>query len=349
MHNKTYKQLNQKEREKIYQLKKRGLANSDIADKLWRDKSTIGRELERNQHLKLKQYLPDTAERKAERRKARGRKVRYIAKQPTLKRKIILLLKKGWSPDIIAGRLKKEHVLPYLNQESIYQFIYSLEGRKQNLRQYLRRTHRIRRKKNGRKHHKDLRIPNRIDIAKRPKIVEKREQFGHWEGDNVVCNRHQRALSAVAERKTRKVMIFRPHDLTARAKAIATIRRYRTLPPEARRTMTYDNGLEAAAHETVTASIGMKFYFAKTYASWQRGTNENRNGLVRFYLPRDVDLDSVSNARIKHIENLINNRPMKCLGYQTPNEAYEFEMNKLHQRSSRKNIKFFYPQVALVN
>lgn len=348
MHNNTYKQLAQKEREKIYQLKKKGLTNSDIAAKLGRDKSTIGRELRRNQHLKLKQYLPDTAERKAEKRKAQGRKVRYVTKQPVLKKKIIRLLRKGWSPDLIAGRLQRMRE-PYLNQESIYQYIYSIGGRKQNLRQYLRRAHRIRRKKNGRKHWKDSRIPNRVDIDKRPKIVAKRTQFGHWEGDNVVYNRHRRALSTAVERKTRKVMIYRPHNLTAEAKAKATIQRYRTLPYAARRTMTYDNGLEAAAHETVTAAIGMKYYFAKTYASYQRGTNENRNGLVRFYLPRDTDLDSVSTMHIKRIENLINNRPMKCLEYRTPNEAYEFEMNKLYKKSLCQNVKNFYPQVALVN
>jgi IS30 family transposase len=348
MHKKNYTQLTQGEREKIYQLKNKGMTNNDIADTLGRNKSTIGRELRRNQHLKLKQYLPDTAERKALKRKAKGRKVRYVVKQPALKKKILGLLKKGWSPDLIAGRLKEQHE-PYLNQESIYQFIYSLEGRKQNLRQYLRRTHRVRRKKNGRKHQKDLRIPNRVGIEKRPKTVEKRQQFGHWEGDNVVYNRHRRALSTTVERKTRKVMIFRPHDLTARAKAASTIHRFKSLPEAARRTMTYDNGLEAAAHETVTAAIGMKFYFATTYASWQRGTNENRNGLVRFYLPRDTDLDTISNAQIKRIENLINNRPMKCLGYRTPNEAYTFEMNKLRKRSLRNSTKIFYPQVALVN
>ena len=348
MRTNIYKQLNQKERETIYQLKKRGLTNSDIAQKLGRDKSTIGRELRRNQHLKLKQYLPDTAERKAEKRKAKGRKARYIIKQPALKKKIIRLLKKGWSPDLIAGRCNRNHE-SYLNQESIYQFIYSLDGRKQNLRQYLRRAHRIRWKKNGRKHWKDSRIPNRVDIDKRPKIVVKRTQFGHWEGDNVVYNRHRRALSTTVERKTRKVMIFRPRNMTAQEKALATIRRYRHVPQEARRTMTYDNGLEAAAHETVTASIGMKFYFAKTYSSWQRGTNENRNGLVRFYLPRETNLDAVSDMQIKRVEDLINNRPMKCLGYRTPNEAYKFEMSKLYQKSLRQSIKKFYPQVALVN
>lgn len=282
MHKKTYAQLGQKEREKIYQLKKRGKKNSEIATLLGRDKATIGRELRRNQHLKLQQYLPDTAERKAVKRKTKGRKARYIIKQPVLKKKIIRLLKLGWSPDLIAGRLRRKRK-PYLNQESIYQFIYSLEGRKQNLRQYLRRAHRIRRKKNGRKHRKDIRIPNRIDIAKRPKIVEKHMQFSHWEGDNVIYNRHRKALCTNVERKTHKVILFKPRDLTAPTKARYTIRRYRSLPPQARRTMTYDNGLEAAAHETVTVAIGMKCSFAKTYASWQRGTNENRNGLVRFY------------------------------------------------------------------
>lgn len=331
MHKQNYKQLGQKERDKIYRLKEKGMTNSDIAKRLNRNKSTIGRELKRNTHQKLHQYLPDTAQRKSDKRKALGRKVRYVVKQPALKRRIIRLLKTGWSPDLIAGRLRRNGA-PHLNQESVYQFIYSLEGRKMNLRQYLRRAHRIRRKKNGRKHRDASRIPNRVDISKRPKTAEKRKQFGHWEGDNVVYNRHRRALCTTVERKTRKVMIFRPRNLTAVAKAQHTIRRYRNLPNEAKRTMTYDNGLEAAAHEAVTASIGMKCYFAKTYASWQRGTNENRNGLVRFYLPRTTDLDTITAAEIRRVENLINDRPMKCLNYQTPNEVFAVEMNKVYSR-----------------
>ena len=130
-------------------------------------------------------------------------------------------------------------------------------------------------------------------------------------------------------------MIFRPRNQTATAKAKETIRRYRNLPMKARRTMTYDNGLEAAAHETVTAAIGMKFYFAKTYSSWQRGTNENRNGLVRFYLPKDTDLDTITAADIRRVEQRINDRPMKCLAYQTPNEAFKKEMDRL---TSRKKL-----------
>lgn len=335
MNKKKYKQLDQKERDRIFLFKKKGETNSDIAKLIGRDKTTIGRELKRNVHQRLHQYLPDTAQRKANKRKEAGRKQRYVVKRLALKKKIIALLKKGWSPDLIAGRLKRKG-RPYLNQESIYQFIYSLEGRKLNLRLYLRRAHRIRRPKVGRKPQQNLCIPNRVDIEKRPKYIEKRIQFGHWEGDNVIYNRHRQALSTSAERRTRKVIISKPHDLTAVEKSRSLIRRYRFLPNKARRTMTYDNGKENAAHEAVTAAIGMKFYFAKTYSSWQRGTNENRNGLMRFYLPRDTDLDKMTHRRIRRIENLINNRPMKCLNYQTPNEAFEIEMNKLQPHQLTK-------------
>lgn len=332
MNKKQYNQLDQKERDRIFLLKKQGLANVDIAKRLGRDKSTIGREIRRNIHQKFHQYLPDTAQRKADKRKGLNRKQRYVDRQPKLKKKILNRLKKGWSPDLIAGRLK-ELEEPYLNQESIYQFIYSLEGRKANLRQYLRRAHRIRRSKAGRKHRPDSKIPNRTDITKRPKFIDKRTQFGHWEGDNIVYNRHCHALSTSVERKTRKLVISKPRDLTAKEKSRVLIRRFKNLPEQARRTMTYDNGKEIVAHEAVTAAIGMKFYFAKTYASWQRGTNENRNGLVRFYLPRNTDLNQLTWQQIRRVENLINNRPVKCLDYQTPNEAFALEMNKLKSQT----------------
>jgi len=331
-----YAQLGQKERDRIFLLKTKGKNNAAIAKLLGRSKTTIGRELRRNIHKKLKRYLPDTAQRKADKRKGSGRKQKYTEKLLRLKHRIVTLLKKGWSPDLIAGRFKRSHQ-PYLNQESIYQFIYSKEGRKTNLRQYLRQAHRIRRMRLGRKARNRIGIPNRVDIEKRPKIVETRTEFGHWEGDNIVYNGHRKVLGTSVERKTRKVIITKPRDLTAKEKARCWIRRFRSLPVEAKRTMTYDNGREAVAHETVTASIGMKFFFAKTHAPWQRGTNENRNGLVRFYLPKDTDLNRISSGQIRHVESLINNRPMKLLHYRTPNEAFLVEMNKLAKHKLRNH------------
>lgn len=332
-----YKQLVQKERDRIFLFKKKGVSNSDIAKKLGRDKSTVGRELNRNVHQKFRQYLPDTAQRKANKRKEQGRKQRYVVKRLALKKKIIALLKKGWSPDLIAGRLKRLKCA-HLNQESIYQFIYSLEGRKLNLRQYLRRAHRVRRPKDGRKSRQDDKIPNRTDIAKRPKSIEKRRQFGHWEGDNIIYNRHRQVLSTSVERKTRKVIISRPLNRTAKEKSRVLIKRFKPLPKRARLTMTYDNGREIISYETVTAAVGLKFYFAKTYSSWQRGSNENRNGLVRFYLPRDTDLSRLTWQQIRRVENLINNRPVKLLNYRTPNEAFDLEVNKLN---SKLRIRYY--------
>jgi IS30 family transposase len=124
------------------------------------------------------------------------------------------------------------------------------------------------------------------------------------------------------------------------------------MPGEARRTMTYDNGLEFSDHENVTIETGMRIYFAKPYSSWQRGTNENRNGLLRWFLPKDKDLDSLTDKDIKTIQDLINNRPMKCLNFKTPAEVFNFEMNKLKSKTNKKSklqTKFFYPQVALAN
>ena len=151
--NTKYTHLGQEDRNQIFLLLKDGKNQKEIANIIGRDKSTISRELERNIHQKFNIYLPDTATRKAEKRKEKGRKQRYLNKYPELKQYMLDKLKLGWSPEQIEGRIKTD-IAKYLNYESIYQYIYNLAGRKENLRQYLRRTHRIRRKKNGRKHQK---------------------------------------------------------------------------------------------------------------------------------------------------------------------------------------------------
>jgi IS30 family transposase len=329
---KQFKQLSGSEREKIYLFLSQGMKQSDIAKKLKRNKSTITNELKRNNHEKLDEYLPDTAQRKAEKRKQNGRKQNFIDKNPELKEYIIAGFENGWSPEEISGRMRDEKKPFYANHETIYQYVYSLSGRKQNLKNYLRRAHRVRHKKGGRKTRK-TKIPNRVDIVLRPKTVDRKKQFGHWEGDTMMFLGHKQSLATHTERKTRLIAAKRTKGRTAKDRSYAAKKTFDKLPPEARRTMTLDNGSENSEHETITEFTGMKIYFARPYASWQRGANENSNGLIRWYLPRDTNLDSLTEKQLVAIIDSINNRPRKCLGYKTPNEMFEMEMNKIKYKS----------------
>ena len=340
-----YKQMDGRERALLYALLSQGLNQTQAAIRLGRDKSTITRELNRNKHEWLDEYLPDTAQRKAEKRKEQGRKQGCIGRDPDLKAYILVGLEDGWSPEEIAGRMRDQKQPFYANHETIYQYIYSLEGRKQDLKKYLRRAHRVRQKKGGRKT-KKTKIPNRVDIALRPKTADKRKQFGHWEGDTMMFLGHKQSLATHTERKTRFIAAKRPKGRTAADRSLVAKKIFKPLPPEAKRTMTVDNGPENAEHETVTESTGMEMYFARPYASWQRGANENSNGLIRWYLPRDTDLDTLTEKQLDAIINKIKARPRKCLGYKTPKEMFDLEMSKL-ERISKTNI--INHSVAVVN
>jgi len=322
-----FKQLTPHERNRIYRLLQTGKTQADVAKALGRTEGTISRELQRNRHEQLDEYLPDTAQRKANKRQALGRKQRYLDRFPRLKIYVLDRLRAGWTPDLIAGTLRSRGRRS-LTKESIYQFIYSAEGRKLNLRQYLPRTHRIRHKRNGRKHNKGF-IPHRVDIARRPKRIEARRQFGHWEGDSVSYRGHAQRLATQVERKSRLLVVLRPQTNQARERASLINHRFSSLPTGARRTITFDNGLEFADHQRVTATIGTKVYFAQPYASWQRGSNEHINGLLRRYLPRTTDLDRVTDKELHAIVNQINNRPRKILDYRTPKEVFSQELNRL--------------------
>lgn len=346
---KQYKQLNQEERNQIYLLLRQGKTQKEIALALKRDKSTISRELSQNKHRKFNEYLPDTAQRKSIRKKTKGRKQQYVDKYPEVKEYILEKLELGWSPEQIAGRMFRE-INRYLNQESIYQYIYRLPGRKQNLKQYLRRSHRIRHKKKGRKHQKG-KIPNRVDIALRPKEVDKLA-FGHWEGDTMYYRGHQQTLATHLERRTGRILAVRPTNKSALSRSRAMMDELVALPQPARKTMTLDNGLENSEHQRITERIGTQIYFAKPYASYQRARNENGNGLIRWYLPKTTNLDNFTNQQIQDIIELINNRPRKRFGFLTPNEMFEIEMSKLKLKGpkfSHSFNHFFSHSVALAN
>jgi IS30 family transposase len=164
-------------------------------------------------------------------------------------------------------------------------------------------------------------ISNRISIEQRPVSVETRHQFGHWESDTIVSKKSTGTLCSLVERKSRLLLLTKLKKRASGDVSRAIVKRLSSFPQHARRTLTLDNGSENAGHEKIAHSTKVKCFFAHPYASWERGTNENTNGLVRWYLPKGTDLGKIPVEQIALIESLINNRPRKCLGYKTPIEV----------------------------
>lgn len=326
----TFKQLCESERLEIYCLLDQGCSQAGVARELGRSPSTISRELQRNINERMDEYLPDTAERKAQARKKIIRKKNYVSRNPKLKQFIEskLTSNERWSPEIISNNFPESSGLSY-SHESIYQYVYSLEGRKKNLKQYLRRSHRIRHKQLGRKPRK-TKIQFRIGIEKRPKYIDKRIQFGHWEQDSVLYMGHSQAMATIQERKSRKLIAMLQPDKSAITRRISVNRRFAQLPAAAKRTMTFDNGTEFAEHYKMAETLGAKTYFTDTYASWQKGSIENVHGLLRWYLPKNTDLTKLTQAELNTTVEKINNRPRKCLNWKTPNQIYTMEMNRIY-------------------
>jgi IS30 family transposase len=317
---KQYSHLSRVERGQIMFLKMWSLKVSEIARRLGRDKGTISRELRRNISPYATCYTDESAECWAERRR-KAASTRYRLKNERIRSYVEKQLEAGWSPELIAGRIKLDHPGDTISHEAIYLYIYQLEQlARQQYISYLYRSHRRRRKRgtgNGRK----SRIPNRISIAERPAAVAVRSDIGHWEGDSLVSSRNTTMLYSLVERRTRMVLLARVRGHDGRRTARAIIRKLDPLPAEVRQTLTLDNGFEHSRHEDVTRTINIKCYFCDPYAAWQRGTNENRNGLIRHYFPKGTDFARLTRAEIKRVELAINSRPMKCLGYRTPLEA----------------------------
>jgi IS30 family transposase len=318
---KQYAHLSLTERDMITILLAEHKSVREIAQALGRSPSTVSRELQRNASPEYRLYLSHRAESRAVARRQRA------SRRPRLKHAQILSyvrdkLAVGWSPEQIAGRIGIDHPGLAISHEAIYQYIYHprTEGRQELIR-YLRRAHRRRKPHGLSRRERKTKIPHRLPIADRPAAVEGRRQFGHWEGDSLVSRQSPVALNTLVERKSRLLLLTPLNRKTAEATSQAIVSRLEGLPPNARRTLTLDNGTENARHEEITASLGLRCYFAHPYASWERGTCENTNGLIRWYLPKGTDFRNINQEQITHIESLINNRPRKCLGFKTPIEV----------------------------
>lgn len=316
-----YRHVTRDERGKIMFMFRWGKSISEIAAQLARHRSTILREMRRNVSQYDSCYADESAQIRAERRRKQASR-RCRLKNEHIRDYVERKLGAGWSPELIAGRIRLDLPGETISHEAIYQYVYHLDepARTKYIR-CLYRSHRRRRKRSSGKGLRKSRIPNRISIAERPAAVATREEHGHWEGDSLVSSRNSTVLYSLVERKTRLVLIARVRGRDGKRTARAVIRKLRPLPATARQTLTMDNGFEHARHEDVTRAIGIKCYFCDPYSAWQRPTNENRNGLIRHYFPKRTDFARLTKAEIARVELAINSRPMKCLGYRTPLEA----------------------------
>ncbi len=318
---KKYRHLSIDERERIAQLRNKGTGLSEIARQLGRDKGTISRELKRNGAPVYRSYTPCRAQQRSdERRQLASRRERI--RDETIRQYMHEKLVAGWSPEQISGRLPLEHRRLSISAEAIYQYIYDAKTEdREYLIACLRRSHKKRKQRTVGRKQKKTKIPNRVSIEDRPRSVEGRRTYGHWEGDSVISRKSTVALNSLTERKSKLTLITRMKRKGAEETRDAVINRLGVLPQKFRRTLTLDNGTENTKHEIITEEIGIKCYFAHPYASWERGTNENANGLVRWYFPKGTDFAKITDEQIALVESLLNNRPRKCLGFRTPMEA----------------------------
>lgn len=317
---KTYVHLTEAERELIASMQWEGKGPSEIARTIGRDKGTISRELRRNASQEYSCYTPCQAQKRSVQRKLTARHGRPLLKSKKIQLYVRQKLKLGWSPEIIAGRLKKNG--QSISHEAIYQFIYHRDtpDREQLISQ-LCRAHRKRRVKGKGRKVRKTKIPNRVSIDARPKAVDQRKQVGHWESDTIISRKSKATLHSMTERVTRLLRLTKIKSKSAAETNKAITKALKKLPPKVKRTLTMDNGTENASHEELTETLGIKCYFADPYAAWQRGSNEQINGLIRRYLPKGTDFSKIDKDQIKKIEKLINNRPRKCLGFKTPLEV----------------------------
>lgn len=327
---KRYKHLTIFEREALANELLLGVKLTDIAKAIGRDKSTLSREVSRCR-LGYGGYRALTAQALYQQRQAVAKRPKKIDSNPELKEYIHTHLKLGWSPEQIANRLKMEYPNEpnmQISHESIYTYLYVLpRGElKKELISHLRQERHLRRKRSN-SHNQRGKIPNMISIEERPKEVEERSVPGHWEGDLIVGKSRNSALGTLVERTTRTTILVPLKEKDAKAVRKAFARETKHLPNQMKLSLTYDRGTEMSQHQLFTKQTKIKVFFAHPQSPWERGTNENTNGLIRRYFPKGTDFSKLNRKEIKAVQDLLNGRPRKVLNWYTPFEVFD---NLLH-------------------
>lgn len=310
-------QLSLEERELISVMRAEGRSLRAIGKALGRHHSSISRELEKNvPPIHKGYYLAHKAHERSNRRKKAAHQ-RQRLKNERIRQFVHEKLAIGWSPEQISGRIRLECAGLSIGYEAIYQYIYAEAP---ELVKCLPRHHRKRQLKGHSRKHSKSHIPERVSIAERPDEVGTRERFGDWEADTAVSRQSNAVLLVICERKSRVVFIDKLAGKTSQNVKERMIERMQSMPTSLRRTITYDNGSENVEHGTINTVLGTKSFFCQPYHSWEKGTVENTIGLVRRFFPKKTNFAKVPLSCIGHVENLLNNRPRKCLNYATPHE-----------------------------
>jgi IS30 family transposase len=319
---KNYKRLNLSEREMIADLKQQGMSNKSIGKKLERSPTTILRELKRNK-IDLG-YLPHIADSKAKARKHGPPK--KIKKYPELLKYLVDRLREGWSPEMIAGRIKLEKVLPTISHEVLYQCIYSDQGRDLGLYKFLMMARPKRGKFYSRKHRTN--IPERVSISERPVNIENRSEIGHWESDLTFFKGNQSQNIGIAvERVTRFMLLVKNQSKKSTEVMKNLFNSMAQLPQEMRKSTTMDNGTEFTLH-ALLKQLNMNTYFCNPHSPWQKGLVENSNARLHRFMPKNSSLSNVSQKHVNKLQDKMNNLPRKCLGFKTPLEVFSNYFNQ---------------------
>ena len=309
--------ITERQRYTISALLQKGKSQQEIADTINKNKSVVSRELTRNSDKRSGKYNCDLAQRKYKQRMES--KPKHIRFTKPIQEYVESKLEDDLSPEQIAGVAKKEGK-QCVSHECIYQHIWKDKKQGGTLHQHLRTEGKRYRKRGNKKDRRGI-IPNRIDIDQRPAIVNTKERFGDLEVDTVIGQNHQGALVTINDRKTGMVKIKKVETKEAHLVANAIVEKM-TPFKELLHTMTADNGKEFALHQQISKDLDIDFFFAKPYHSWERGANENLNGLIRQYFPKKTDFNTITDEQVQWAEDKLNNRPRKRFQFQSPLEVF---------------------------
>jgi transposase, IS30 family len=298
------------ERQLIESMYRRGVSKRGIGRRMRRDHSVIVREINRNKNMHKRIRLAKRCK---------------LEKNLKLRTYVLRNLRRGRSPDVIAGVLRKQAQLPVqerISHESIYRYIYTGPGRYEYLYPYLA-SGRAKRRKHRTRRTREITIKHRVSIHERPAFIQERKELGHWESDSMIFRRQRDILSVQVERKSRFVRITKLPNKTAEETLRALTSTLTMLSPNQKQTLTFDNGTEGAFHYKLTEEYGVHTFFCDPYKSWQKGSVERVNRQIRRFLPRKTNLSAVQGEEIQQIEDYLNDLPRKSLNYRTPRQVLE--------------------------